>query len=286
MHSPDDLTDPSIAALLRSARARDRVEGLARLEHAGGPVDSALTLLADDAPYLYAHAGRSFIAEVRADALLTVQALYRAAGRRPDFGPVTLRKAMPAQDAAAQAASILEALPPEQRSALLERVDAHLDAQVRPDDFERSACRSYCTLQLLGRVRYQQQAVDPVTLLTPLQAGVAATQVRTERPRPHLRFNGPDGPVGWLFRRDGRWVDDLAESPAAPRIRRMVRSFATADHGELPRVVGAAEGHPRRNADGSLVLDGTVPRDVADPFEYLASLAAFLDGLLPCELVR
>ncbi|RME24117.1 MAG: hypothetical protein D6798_11990 [Deltaproteobacteria bacterium] len=277
--------DP-VMALLSSPRARDRLEGLKRLEQQGGPVEAALPLLDDDAPYLFAHAGRGYIAEVRADALVTVQTLYRLAGRRPDFGPVTVRKAMPQDDAFSQAASIVQALPPEQREALRARVDAHLAARVRPEPFETPACRAYCTLQLLGRIRYERQEVDPVTLLTPLQAEVAASQVRSDRPRPHLRFGTADRPLGWFYRQDGRWVEDLAETPEAPRIRRFLRSFTTSDHGELPRVVGAAEGAPRHNPDGSLVLDGTVPRDVADPAEYLASLAAFLDGLVPCELVR
>lgn len=276
---------PSDSDLLRSPCARVRLDGVQRVAAAGGPVADLLPLLGDDAPYLFAHAGRGFIAEVRADALVAVQDLYRLTGRSPDFGPVTLRRAMDAEDAQAQASDLLAAMQPAAREQLLARVDLDLAERVQPQAFESSACRAYRVLQELGRVDYVRQQVDPVTLLTPLQSQVNISQVQSQRPRPHLRFDGAEGAVGFLYRDGSRWVQDFSEAPEARRIKRMLGSFMRAERGQLPRVVGAAEGKPSKNADGSLVIDGTVPRDVADPADYLASLAAFCEGLFPCELV-
>lgn len=280
------MVDSPDVALLASSCARARLQGIERIAAAGGPVELLLPLLEDDAPYLYAHAGRGFLAEVRADALVAVEDLYRAARREPDFGMVLVRKAMPAESALGQASMLLSALPQDQAEAILAQAEADLALQVQPQPFEHEACRAYRVLQLLERVPYERQRVDPRTWLTPLQAQVHGTQVVSDRPRPCLRLGTADAPLGWVYRRDGQWVQDFSESPDARRAQRMVGSIMRAEGGQLPRVVGAAEGAPRRSGDGSLVLDGTVPRDVADPFEYLASLAAFCDGLFPCELQR
>ncbi|MCK6506502.1 hypothetical protein L6R53_24535 [Myxococcota bacterium] len=272
------------AALLTSSCARQRCEGVQRVLAAGGPVDLLLPLLQDDAPYLYAHAGRGWLAEVRADALVAIQDLCRAEGRDPGLGLVTVRKAMAADDAQGQAQGLLGAMPPVLRDPLLARVDAHLDAVVQPAPHERAACRAYRVLQELGRVTYIRQALDPRTLLTPLQAQVHGSQAVSDRPRPHLRLSDDGGTLGFVFRQDGRWVLDFTEAPAARRAARMVGSFQRGERGELPRVVGARQGAPRSHPDGSLVLDGTVPRDVADPLDYLCSLQAFCQGLFTAEL--
>lgn len=277
--APDDLR------LLTSPCARIRLDGVQRVQQAGGPLKALLPLLDDDAPYLYAHAGQGYLAEVRADALVAVQALARAAGGAPDLGSLTVRKAMPAEDAQAQAQGLLSAMPPALREPLLARVDLHLAEHVQPSPFEAAACRAYRVLQELGRVPYLHQSLDPVTLLTPLQAAIHQGQAEGERPRPHLRIDGEDGPLGFIYRQGERWVQDFTEAPQARRAARMVGSFIRAERGELPRVVGAAEGAPRRNPDGSLVLDGVVSRQVADPVEYLRSLAAFCDGLFTCQIV-
>ncbi|NOY27072.1 MAG: hypothetical protein GXP62_14480 [Oligoflexia bacterium] len=280
MSTPMKLTD------LADRCARTRLQGVQRLRQAGGPVALLLPLLADDAPYLFAHAGRGFLAELRADALVAIEDLYRLAGRQPDFGSVQMRRAMAEDQARSMSQALLDAMPPGPRIELLARVDQSLAERVQPQPFERDACRAYRVLQTLGRVPYQTQTVDPLTLLTPLQAQVNQTQVQTERPHPHLRFDGAQGPVGWVYRQGSRWVQDFSEAPETGRIRRMLNSFMRAESGQLPRVVGAAEGAPRSNPDGSLITDGVVSRDTADPADYLASLAAFCDGLLACELVR
>ncbi len=280
------MADPTDLDLLDSNSARTRLEGIRRIAEAGGPVAPLLPLLEDDAPYVFNHAGRPHIAEVRADALVAVQDLYRRAGRTPDFGPVTVRKAMPADDARSMAHSLLSALPEDVRRDLLARVDEDLGKCVQPQPFEVAACRAYCVLQALGRVPYLQQEPDEKTLLTPLQQEINQSQVQSDRPVPHLRFDGDQGRLGFLYRQDGRWVHDFSDAPESKRVQRMLGSFMRAERGQLPRVVGAAEGKPQKNPDGSLVLDGTVPRDVDDPVEYLASLAAFCEGLFTCELVQ
>jgi hypothetical protein len=55
--------------------------------------------------------------------------------------------------------------------------------------------------------------------------------------------------------------------------------------GHLPRARCDADGVPLTDADGALVLDGTVAEDDPDPEAWLRSLGAFADALFAVEVV-
>lgn len=278
-----ELRDPR--PLLRSGAVLDRLEGIDAVVAQGGPIELLIPLLQDDAPYLYERAGRRWIAEVSAYALDAWAELAARVGPLPALGPVRVRKAMDAGRALDAARERLAGLTADRRRELEEQARRRLEERVQPWPEEEAVCRAYITLQLLGEVSYEWQRPDPVTGLTPLQPEIHRSQMVSPRPRPHLRFDGPDGPVGYVYRAGGRWLEDFGESPLVPRIRSLLRSFRNSEGGELPRVAGALEGRPRHAPGGGFVLEGVVPRDVADPLEYLASLHALMVEIVPCTLV-
>lgn len=270
---------------LRSASAEARMEGIGRWAAHGGAAAELSPLLRDDVPVVRVHGGRRLLTEVRMAALVALQDQYRQAGLRWDLGPVTVRPAMPADDAVRDAEARLAALPADRRAAL----DAEVARELAPDSAlsaaDRAAVHAYRVLQRLGAVAYEQQEVDPQTWLTPIQVAVHASQTVSERPRPHVRFSGADGPVGWLYRRDGVWVLDFDESPAGRELRELVAQWQSAVRGGVPNVVHDAAGRPVVSADGSFVLDGVVAADTDRPVDYLRSVAAFVGRRRPCVLV-
>jgi hypothetical protein len=146
---------------------------------------------------------------------------------------------MPADDAAAQARAALDGLDPAVREAVVRQVESRLAEQVDPPPTDRDACRDYATLLALGLVPYERQEVDRERMLTMVQMAVHASQLRSPRPLPHVRFEGADGPVGYLYRDESRWVSDLDESPLGRQVSRFLGRMVTAD---LPRWTGAVAG--------------------------------------------
>ncbi|MFG1943571.1 hypothetical protein [Nonomuraea sp. NPDC048826] len=266
--------------MLTAPEARTRLEGIARwTEYGAGPYE-IVALLDDPAPVPQPHAGRVFLVEVRARALVALQDHYRR-GRRPwDLGPVRVRAGMPADEAGERAA----ALAPERRRSVLATAERFLAERVRPFDRDRAACLAYAVLLQLGEVAYETQEVGGRTWLTPLQEAVHASQMRSPRPVPHLRFDGARGPVGYVYRAGSGWVLDFDESPEAAEIAAAVRLWRGVERGGVPRVLHDEAGRPLRNGR-ALVLDGVVPDGTPDPVAWLRSLAAAVEGRHPARLV-
>lgn len=215
------------AGLLTAASAEQRVRGISEWTEHLGADEYLLPLLDDDAPVVREHAGHRRVVEVRAVALVALQDRRRGGGGWP-YGPVTVRVAMRVDEAAARARAALDQLHPVERAAVEHRVDTLLRERVEPWPEDRPACRDYAALLLLGRVPYQRQQVDPISLLTPLQVDVYRSQQSSPRPLPQLRFDGPDGPVGYLYR-DQTWVIDVDESPVGRQVRALLGQLARAD---------------------------------------------------------
>jgi hypothetical protein len=246
------------AGLLADAAALARVEGIARWEEFGAHAGEIAPLLHDAAPVPQASGGREFLVEVRAHALAALQRHYRAARAPWDLGPVTVRAAMPVEEAVRRAAALRPAPP------VLEAAERVLAARVRPFPRDRAACLAYVVLQELGEVAYETQEVDGRTWLTPLQQRIEASRTGGARPTPHLRFDGPDGALGYVYRAGTGWVLDFGESPAAGEVAAAVRLVRGAVRGGVPRI-----------PPGGPPADGVVPDD-GDPVEWLRSLAACL----------
>lgn len=263
-----------------SSRARADAASQAAAVEAFDTLDALRALLTDDAPFAFRHGAGTHVSEVRMRALEALEQLYRAGGRpAAELGRVTVRKAMPAEEAVRLAQEALEPLDEARRQEVAARADAFLEARVQPTDDEREALLAYRVLQELGRVPYREEAVDPATYLTPTQRDVAFTQLARERPRPHLVVISATGDLlGYVWREPaGRWVHDFAQVPAAADAVRLTHTvLGGLDPNGVPRVVHDAAGRPRRDEDGSFVLDGTVPLDAPDPRDVLRSLAAFL----------
>lgn len=283
MSTPLPPSEAEVAALLSSPVAADRAEGAALVgeQGLGTLVPRVRALLGDDAPYTFPHGPRAMIGEVRSAALVALQAIYRRARRAPDFGPVTVRRAMPADEAIGAAAGL--------PAAAWAAADTRLAERVRPDPADREAARAYAALQAAGKVDYRVEEVDPRDWLTPLQREVSASQLQSQRPRPHLRVATaarPDETAGFVYREGTRWVFDFAEGAPNQRARAFFREILRADRAGMSRPARDAQGRPRRNADGSLVLDGTIPLDTPDPTPVLSALAAFAAPEWYAELVR
>jgi len=284
--SPPDDKDPSkdLKDLLRAPAVARRLEGVERAE-ADGRADDLLPLLADDAPFVFERGGVTRVGEVRFWTLDALQGLYRAAKRAPDFGPVTVRRAPSADEVRSQAWAALSGLDTvssagassagASRTEALAAVDLFLDTRVLPAESERALLRDYRLLQHLGLLDYRLEEVDPATWLTPLQAEVAASQLVSARPLPHLQLSQGGRTLGYIYREGGRWALDFSEDHDARRAARRATQVLTGiDRRGVPRVLFSADGAPQRSADGALVLDGVVPLD-GPPVEVLRSLAAF-----------
>jgi hypothetical protein len=267
------VAQPPYVDLLSSPSAQDRLRGLEVWNQLHGANAEIVPMLADDAPVLHSHAGRRVITEVRAAVLVALQDRYRMVGTRWDLGPVQVRKAMSAEEAEQRADKALGGLDEAERRAVLERAEQALQRHIQPREEDRSAVRAYRVLQELGQVDYLQQEVGK-NWLTPLQAEVHASQTRTDRPRPHVRFDGDSGPVGWVYRAERGWALDFDESPLGREIREYVDRWLHVARGGVPRVVYEG-GAPKTSPDGAFVLDGVVPNDTTDLLDWLRSVAAF-----------
>jgi hypothetical protein len=278
--------------LLVSPCAEMRMQGIARWAEHGGPIVDLLPLLRDPAPVLRWHGGHAVIVEVRAAALVALQDMCRLGRRTWDLGPVTVRRAMPAEEAARRAAELLARLATDRQGSVLAAVDQALARTVvPPTDADRRACHDYLVLLELGEVDYVVQEVNGRTWLTPLQEEIHASQMASPRPRPHVRFDGEVGPVGYLYRAEsasGRadWVLDFDESPVGREIAGLVRQWMGVEKGGVPRVLFDAEGRPLLDSHGrAFQLDGTVPADTDEPLDYLHSVAAFVARHHRCQVV-
>jgi hypothetical protein len=277
--------------LLQSPSSQARADEASAIAEAGtlGSLDDLRALLADDAPFVFQRAGQGYVSEVRFRVLEALQGLYRQAGRAPDFGPVQVRKAMPAGEAIVAAQAALKSAGPARGEDAATRAARFVQERVRPAPDEREAAFAYRVLQELGQVAYRTEEVDPATYQSPLQREVAASQVSAERPRPHLRVSSGDGGrvLGYCYREEAgaRWSLDFADDPEAAEAAYVVERFLTADPAGVPRVLHEG-GQPRRNPDGSLVLEGTVPLDTAQPVELLRSLQPFVQDPYQAEVVE
>lgn len=272
------------ADLLLSGRAEQRMWGIDRWCEYLGECEDLLPLLDDDAPVVRGHAGRGVLVEVRAAALVALQDRHRHAAGGWPHGAVTVRKAMPVDEAVAQARDLVARLEPGRRVEVERLVVQALGERVDPPAADNEACLAYCTLQVLGAVPYRHEDVDPVTMLTSLQVQVHASQMVSPRPTPHVRFDGPHGPVGYLYRTD-RWVLDFDESPTARDICQMVQQVQRLERGGVPRIAFGPDGNPLCNEDGSFQMAGAVPDDDNHTTEYLRCIAAFVARQHSCSLV-
>jgi hypothetical protein len=260
-----------------------RVQGLRRIREARwlAGIPYVVPLLDANDPYVFDLRGEAQIAEVRANALETLEELLAESGATPDFGAVRVRIPMPVKEAMARADAALAALALEERARVQERVDAWLAAHP-PFDEERAALGAYRALQELGLVEYRTEHVDPVTLTTPLQEEIYASQTRSPRPTPHLRVAHaarPDKTLGWLFRDpvSGEWRLDFSRAREAQAAAEMIGGVMTDyDPGGVPRVLRDAAGAVVYDPDGSILTDGIIPLDTDDPVELLRSVEAFV----------
>lgn len=297
MDQPEELLEQAQARIylepLRAPSAEVRLAAIDRIED-----DAALwaipelhTLLGDASPFVIENGERVFVGEVRARALTALEALYQLSKRVPDFGPLPVRKAMPAVEVTAQAAQELERLNAVERARVLAEVEQALEQRVQPASTERALLRDYLILQALGLIGYRLEEVDPQTYLTPLQAEVLASQVQNQRPLPHLRLataEAPAQPLGFVYRDSNkRWMLDFREDATAQRAAAMVQQILRGiDRHGVPRVQRTPDGSPRRNPDGSYVLDGVVPLDTPAPRELLDNLRLFLPPAYQTALVE
>lgn len=282
------MTSEQMRALLESPRAEDRVAGLDAVAEAGAGehLPRVVRMLGDDAPYVFRHGPRRMIAEVRTRALVTLEKLYALTRRRPDFGPVLVRKAMPVESAERRAREALAALDTAAQAEVESRAADHLFHHVRPRPEDHATLLAYRVLQELGQVPYLREEVDPITYRTPLQAAVEQSQLQSDRPRPHLRVRDPRGEtLGFVYRTsDGRLALDFSEGREAEEAMRWIRRVLSIEPRGLPRV-RHADDTPVTNPDGSFALDGVVPLNTAEPADLLRSLRAFVAKMYPAELV-
>jgi len=181
----------------------------------------------------------------------------------------------------AQADRLLAGLDPARRDAVDGQVDRAI-TRVQPPPDDQAACRAYLALKAMDAVPHLRQEVDPKRLLTPLQIEIHASQLRSPRPLPHLRVDGPDGPAGYLYRAT-HWVVETNESPLGGDVARLIEHVRHLDRAGLPRVRLGRDGMPSVGLDGRFRLDGIVPDDDEDG--YLRSVAAFVARQHPCTLV-
>jgi len=262
------------------------MQGIGRWLECSGLPNELAPLLGDSAPVVRIHGGKYFLTEVRAAALVALQNQYRRTRRKWDLDPVSVRRAMLQEDAQTLAQEQLEKLSATQQETLGADVDRWLAESVNPpDDNHRVACRYYGVLLKLGAIQYETQEVNPETWLTDLQEQIHASQTVTPRPTPHVRFDGPHGPVGWLYRQSGQWVLDFDEGPLAREIRKLIESWIHAVPGGVPRIVFDAQGRPKRHPTGGFLTDGVVPPDTDSPIDYLRSVETFISAHHSCCLV-
>jgi hypothetical protein len=276
------------ADLLEAPRAAERVEGVDRWRQHHGAPSELLPLLDDDAPLVRSNeTGRLVVTEVRMIALAAIQARYRGSSKEWDLGPVLVRAPMPAEHVLHRATDLLVDIGTEQRELLLSGVDKVLDGRVQPLPEHDATCRGYVLLQTLGEVPYLRQLPEAGTLLTPVQLEWEDWVMAGPRPRPHLRFDGDDGSVGYLYadHSPGAWVIDLDDGSYGRTVRAYLGLVLRSERGGVPRVGFGDDGRPRVRSDGRLVVSGVLPHDTPEVIDYLRSVAAFVSRRHPVELV-
>lgn len=242
-------------------------------------------LLADDAPFAHGDSPNVRLAEVRFNALVALQGHYARQGLKPDFGPVTVRKNMKANEAENLAAEFLGSLPEAERTALMREVDESLSARVKPRQ-HTEVVRAYRTLQLAGLVEYELQEVDPDLLVTPLQEAIRLSQLREPSP-PYLRIcdrNHVSRTLGYVYHDNGRCVLDLSDGHDATLALEHLQWALSCRKAAVPLVVLDQYGDAIKTPGGTFVFDGDLPLDTGDPELILRSLGALASNRVKSEL--
>lgn len=224
---------------LADLASRSSLKRATAAEAVGPAAEAKLrALLTDASPYVYG--AKPVIGEVRFAALEALQAIFYAARRVPDFGPVVVRRPMPVEDADWRAGQ----LSAEERRRVAEAVEQTLRTRIVPTPQHEPALRAYSLLQALGQIEYRDDAVDPRTYATALQEEVRQAQVAKPRPRPHLRIaDGDDASrtFGYLYRdARGIWAIDFAEGIGPRAAREHLTNVLSALPDDEVDVLGAA----------------------------------------------
>ena len=244
-------------------------------------------MLADDAPFAHGKAPNLRLSEVRFSVLVALQGHYARKELAPDFGQVVVRKNMTADEAERRASAFLESISEAEQAALLERVDASIEARVRPRK-HHEVVRAYRVLQLSGLVEYEEQEVDPELLVTPLQEAVRLSQLRQPAP-PYLRIicdKQADRTLGYVFHTDGKCWLDLSEGHDASRALEHLQWALGCRKKAVPLVVVDQVGKPLFSPEDTFIFDGDIPLDSADSELVLQSLGALASRRVKSELVR
>lgn len=275
MSTDDDVIDMRVLQLRSSVSAtRALIAHKLADEYVGEAMEPLRELLDDRAPFVFHHAGKLMVAEVRAAALNALQLMYKQINEPPDFGAVEVRKAMTADEIQ----EALDAADASEVGRATKQAEEFLAAHVVPaNEKEGKLLLAYRILQQLGKIEYRLERVDLNTYMTPLQAEVSASQLVSDRPKPHVRFSSHNDRrlLGYYYPEDGQWILDFAEDAEARDVERYLRSILTLEESGVPRVVQRVDGSPKTNPDGSFVLDGVAPFD-GDPTDVLFSVSAFL----------
>ena len=243
-------------------------------------------LLDDDAPVIW----DDVVGEVRQSALAGLQRLYWAGKRAIDFGPVLVRAAWPLEEMRRAYRSAIAGLSAAEREAVVARADEFLERSARPLDDEADDIRAYRVLQELGQVRYERQAIDPATKLTPLQEQLYAQQVGSAPPRPCLRValrESPGTTIGWIHRSPEKrsCAARFSEHPAAVDAQEILSKVLSLGTTGVPRIVHDDSGRPMTNPDGSYVLDGEIALDSDEVAGYLRTIDAFMKNEFETEIL-
>lgn len=261
-------------------RARAAVEAGALRNVYAEPALRAL--LEDASPFVVAHGTRMVISEVRFPALEALELVCHRHQKPLELGVVTLRRALPVEEALARAAAISD----EARERVRPLVDSALSEKVAPAASDEPALRAYLTLQMLGEIEYQREVVDPATFMTPLQDDVRRTQVAADRPRPHLRVadrNAPSRTFGYVYRdARKRWALDFADGVGAADA---VDTLKAVMRPTLQRACVDETGATVRNADGTARFDGSLVLATGEDLPILQTLRVYLERRFACEIV-
>ena len=275
----EELSSPS-----SSARARTALQaGELRMQSCEQRLRE---LLGDASPFVFAHGTKLVIAEVRFTVLEALQTMFHNQKRTPDFGTVTVRKAMPVDEAIERASHLGD----HERRRVAEAVEATLRDHVVPAPDDEPALRAYAMLQALGLVEYRHEQVDPHTYSTPLQEEVRRSQLVRARPRPHLRIADladPTRTFGFVYRDPRKlWAVDFAEGVQSSYVREhAVAVLSSARDGKLHRVRVDADGRTVRNPDNTGAFEGEVELMGDDLLGVLQTVRAYFEREYTTEIV-
>lgn len=272
---------------LDSPAVFDRVQGIEGVMKNGrhDAVPKLVALLDDDAPVI----GPDAAGEVRHVALVALQRLHWMAKKPLEIPPVQVRATWPLAEMREAYTSAIGRLPAAERDAVHARADDYLARRVMPSAHTAADARAYRVLQELGRIDYQRQEVDPVTLLTPLQEQLNAHQVSKAPPLPRVRValrERPETTTGWIHVGPGQygWTGTFSEHPARPDADALFLEALPAPGGVIRRVVHDEQGRPVLDPRGNLVIDGEISLESGDTIEILRCFAAFLGRRFATEL--